>query len=170
LLVLYFFNPVVTSLRGLQQTTPLATVQERLGIHPTSLSALRAAAYIFDATLLHEVLITLGAHLRPQLPLAEPAALAQLLAVDGSLLPALPRMAWALWQDDQHRAAKRPVAFAVLRQGPVDVTVTAGNGSESGPSGGAWGSRAASTSSIGAMSTIACFRHCMRCRAACSVG
>jgi hypothetical protein len=39
-------------------------------------------------------------------------------------------MAWALWQDDQHRAAKRPGAFAVLRQGPVDVTVTAGNGSE----------------------------------------
>jgi hypothetical protein len=53
-----------------------------------------------------------------------------LIAVDGSLLPALPRMAWALWQDDQHRAAKMHVAFAVLRQGPVDVTVTAGNGSE----------------------------------------
>src|SRR5690349_21470535 len=35
LLLLYFFNPVVTSLRGLQQTTTLATVQERLGIHPT---------------------------------------------------------------------------------------------------------------------------------------
>ena len=130
LLLLYFFNPVVTSLRGLQQTTTLAKVQERLGVHPTSLSGLSEAAYVFDATLLHEVLITLGAHLRPQLPLAEQAALAQLIAVDGSLLPALPRMAWALWQDDQHRAAKMHVAFAVLRQGPVDVTVTAGNGSE----------------------------------------
>jgi hypothetical protein len=39
-------------------------------------------------------------------------------------------MAWALWQDDQHRAAKMHVAFAVLRHGPVDVTVTAGNASE----------------------------------------
>ena len=76
------------------------------------------------------MLITLGAHLRPHLPLAEQATLAQLIAVDGSLLPALPRMAWAWWQDDQHRAAKMHVAFAVLRQGPVDVTVTAGNGSE----------------------------------------
>jgi Transposase DDE domain len=65
-----------------------------------------------------------------RLPLAEQAALAQVIAVDGSLLPALPRMAWALWQDDQHRAAKMPVAFAVLRQGPIAVTVTAGNGSE----------------------------------------
>src|SRR5437899_581561 len=126
----YFFSPVITSLRGLQQTTTLAKVQERLGVHPTSLSGLSEAAYVFDATLLHEVLSTLGAHLRPQLPLAEQAALAQLIAVDGSLLPALPRMAWALWQDDQHRAAKMHVAFAVLRQGPVDVTVTAGNGSE----------------------------------------
>jgi hypothetical protein len=75
-------------------------------------------------------LTTLGARLRPRLPRAEHAALAQLIAVDGSLLPALPRMAWALWQDEQHRAAKMHVAFAVLRQGPVDVTVTAGNGSE----------------------------------------
>ena len=129
-LLLDFFHPVVTSLRGLQQTTPLAKVQERLGVHPTSLRALSEAAYVFDATLLHEVLITLGAHLRPQLPLAEHGALAQLIAVDGSLWPALPRMAWALWQDDQHRAAKMQVACAVLRQGPIDGTVTAGNGSE----------------------------------------
>lgn len=130
LLLLYFFNPVVTSLRGLQQTTTLAKVQERFGVRPTSLSALSEAAYVFDAALLHEVLRTLGARQRPQLPPAEQAALAPLIAVDGSLLPALPRMAWALWQDDQHRAAKMHVAFAVLRQGPVDVTVTAGNGSE----------------------------------------
>jgi len=34
LLLLYFFNPVVTSLRGLQQTTTLATVQQRLGVRP----------------------------------------------------------------------------------------------------------------------------------------
>jgi hypothetical protein len=129
-LLLYFFHPVVTSLRGLQQPTTLATVQERRGLHPTSLSALSEAADVFDATLLHEVLITLGAPLRPQLPLAEHAALAQLMAVAGRRLPALPRMAWALWQADQHRAAKRPVAFAGLRQGPVDVTVTAGNGAE----------------------------------------
>ena len=130
LLLLYFFNPTVTSLRSLQQTTTLAKVQARLGIRRTSLGARSEAAYVVDAALLHAVLTTLGAQLRPHLPLAEHAALAQLTAVDGSLWPALPRMAWALWQDDQHRAAKMHVAFAVLRQGPVDGTVTAGNGSE----------------------------------------
>jgi Transposase DDE domain len=130
LMLLYFFNPTVTSLRGLQQTTTLESVQQRLHVRRTSLGSLSEAAYVFDAALLHEILTALGAQLRPHLPLAEQDALAQLTAVDGSLLPALPRMAWALWQDDQHRAAKMHVAFAVLRQGPVDVTVTAGNGSE----------------------------------------
>ncbi len=128
--LLYFFTPTVTSLRGLQQTTTLESVQQRLHVRRTSLGSLSEAAYVFDAARLHEILTALGAQRRPPLPLAEQAALAQLTAVDGSLLPALPRMAWALWQDDQHRAAKRHVAFAVLRQGPVDVTVTAGNGSE----------------------------------------
>ena len=53
LLLLYFFNPVVTSLRGLQQTTTLAKGQERLGVPQTSLRTLSAAAYVFDAALLH---------------------------------------------------------------------------------------------------------------------
>jgi len=130
LLLLYFFNPTVTSLRGLQQMTTFAHVQAPCGIRRTSLGALSEAASVFDAALLHEVLKKLGAQLQPHLSGAEQAALASLTAVDGSLLPALPRMLWAMWQDDQHRAANMHVAFAVLRHGPVDVTVTAGNASE----------------------------------------
>ena len=130
LLLVYFFNPTVTSLRGLQQTTTLAQVQTQLGIRRTSLGALSEAASVFDAALLHHVLTSLSTQLRPHLPGADQAALAALTAVDGSLLPALPRRLWAVWQDEQHRAAKMHVAFAVFRQGPVGVTVTAGNASE----------------------------------------
>jgi hypothetical protein len=130
LLLVYFFSPTLTSLRGLQQATTLAKVQQRLGGRRTSLGALSEAAYVFDAALLHEVIGALGAQLQPHVPLAEQDALRALTAVDGSLLPALPQMAWAMWQDAEHRAAKMHVAFAVLRQGPVDVTVTAGNASE----------------------------------------
>jgi hypothetical protein len=36
-------------------------------------------------------------------------------------------MAWALFQDDRHRAAKMHVSFDVLRGVPEDVSVTAGN-------------------------------------------
>src|SRR5262245_3998604 len=39
-------------------------------------------------------------------------------------------MVWAVWQDEAHRAAKMHVAFAALRQVPVGVRVTAGNGAE----------------------------------------
>ncbi len=130
LLRVYFFNPTVTSLRGLQQMPPFAHVQARFGIRRTSLGALSAAASVFDAAVLHAVLTARSAQLQPHLSGAEQAALASLTAVDGSLLPALPRMLWAGWQDAQHRAATMPVACAVLRHGPVDVTGTAGNASE----------------------------------------
>src|SRR5262245_34320901 len=93
LLLVYFFNPTVTRLRGLQQTTTLTTVQPRLGIRRTSLGALSEAAQVFDAALLHEVRRALGMQLRPPGPVAEQAALAQVTAVDGGLWPALPRMA-----------------------------------------------------------------------------
>jgi hypothetical protein len=105
-------------------------VQRRFGVRPTSLGALSEAAQVFDAALLQEVIAALGRRIPPPAVTAERAALQALTAVDGSLLPALPKMAWALWQDAQHRAAKMHVAFEVLRHIPVGVTVTAGNASE----------------------------------------
>lgn len=130
LMLLYFFSPIVTSLRGLQQASALDKVQQRLGVPRTALGSLSEAAQVFDAALLQDVIAELGARVRPGVPVAEQAALQSLTAVDGSLLPALPKMAWALGQDAQHRAAKMHVAFEVLRQVPVGVTVTAGNASE----------------------------------------
>jgi len=130
LLLLYFFSPIVTSLRGLQQATTLAKVQQRCDIRPTALGTLSEAAQVFDAALLYDIIGELGRRIPVPAVATERAALQALTAVDGSLLPALPKMAWALWQDDQHRAAKMHVAFEVLRQIPVGVTVTAGQASE----------------------------------------
>src|SRR5687768_11733197 len=110
LLLLYFFSPTVTSLRGLQQATTLAEVQRRFGVRPTSLGALSEAAQVFDAALLQAVIGEVGRRLPPPAVATERAALQALTAVDGSLLPALPKMTWAVWQDDQHRAAKMHVA------------------------------------------------------------
>ena len=128
--LVYFFTPTVTSLRGLQQLPTFAHVQAPCGLRRTALGALSAAASVCDAAVLQAVRTALSAQLQPHLAGAEQAALVSLTAVDGSLLPALPRMLWAVWQDAQHRAATMPVACAVLRHGPVDVTVTAGNASE----------------------------------------
>jgi hypothetical protein len=133
LMILYYFNPLVTTLRGLQQFTTLEKVQRLCGVKPTALGSLSEAARVFDPHTLEPIIAELAAQaaLRPAaLPSAKEAALAGLIAVDGSLLQALPRMAWALWQDADHRAAKMHVAFAVFPGVPVGVTVTAGNGSE----------------------------------------
>lgn len=133
LMLLYFFNPTVTTLRGLQKFTSLEKVQRLLGVRPTSLGSLSEAARVFDAKALEPIIAELAArasHPPVTMPSAHEAALAGLIAVDGSLLPALPRMAWALWQDETHRAAKMHVAFAVFPGVPVALSVTAGTHSE----------------------------------------
>src|SRR5271154_7135376 len=56
LLLLYFFNPTITSLRGLQQASTLELVQRRLGIRPTSLGSFSEAARVFDAEPLRQIL------------------------------------------------------------------------------------------------------------------
>lgn len=136
LLLLYFFTPPVTSLRGVQQGSELTKVQKRWGVPRTALSTLSEASTVFDAALLQDVSSELALRAWTQAPLGNPTLgereqelLRDLVAIDGSLLPALARMVWALWQDEQHRAAKMHVAVAALRQVPIGGTVTAGNSS-----------------------------------------
>jgi len=129
LLLLYYYNPTITSLRGLQRTTELSKVHH-LGIHRTSLGSLSEAQQVFDAGLLENVIAALVGRLPVLAAKAGQSALLPLVAVDGSLLPALPRMAWALWQDDTHRAAKLHVAFSVFKANPIAASVTIGTGSE----------------------------------------
>ena len=130
LLLLYFFNPILTSLNGLQQMTRLAEVREFIGGGPFSLGTLSAAQHAFDPALLEGLFNELVERIAPIDPPKEWEALKKLVAVDGSLLPGLPRMTWALWQDKQHRAAKMHVQFEVLRGIPIHVDITTGNGSE----------------------------------------
>jgi len=130
LLLLGFFNPVVDSLRGLQQASTLAKVQHRLGCARASLGSLSEASRVFDPALLREIVGALAARALPQMSGRDAEALRGLTAVDGTLLNALPKMAWALWVDDDHRAVKMHLHFDVLKGVPVDATVTAGNDSE----------------------------------------
>ena len=130
LLLLYFFNPILTSLNGLQQASALDKVQKVTGGTRVSKGSLSEAQGVFDATLLEGIIAELAQRVAPVTPSAEWAALKNLVAVDGSLLPACSRLLWALWLDDQHRAAKMHLHFEVLRGIPIKVSVTAGNDSE----------------------------------------
>jgi Transposase DDE domain len=130
LVLLYFFNPVITSLRSLQHATTFDKVRKRLGVRRTSLGSFSEAASLFDAQALREIIQQLAAQALPLQSGREADALRGLTAVDGTMLHALPRMAWALWQDDQHRAIKLHLHFEVLKAVPVEATVTAAASSE----------------------------------------
>jgi Transposase DDE domain len=130
LLALSFFDPSLDNLRAIELMSQSKKVQKVLHCGPVSRTSLSDASTVFDPQLLHGIIRRLA---KRYLPLAcgrEVEALRGLTAVDGSLLPALPKMVWALWQDDQNRAAKMHVHFDVFRGIPVDVSVTAGNDSE----------------------------------------
>jgi hypothetical protein len=130
LLLLYFFNPVLTSRNALLQAARLAKVQSFCGGRAVSIGSFSEAQHLFDPALL-EGLITELADRVPEAKIPEDwDCLKKLTAVDGSLLPALPRMTWALWLDEQHKAAKMHVHFEVLRGIPIGATVTTGNDSE----------------------------------------
>jgi hypothetical protein len=131
LLLLYLFNPICTSLRSLQQASELKKVQKKLGVPRASLGSLSEAATVFDSRCMLGIIRELGQQLQP---LAAPDKLQNLpgilTAVDGTLLQALPRITWALWKDDRHRAIRNHVHFEVLKGVPVQATITEANAGE----------------------------------------
>src|SRR5574337_107748 len=99
LILLYLFNPVVTSLRGLQQASELTKVQRKLGCRRAALGSLSEAASVFDPERLREIVTELGAELQP---LGRDPRLRDvpgaLTAVDGSLLSVLPKLMQASYR------------------------------------------------------------------------
>jgi len=93
LILLYLFNPTVTSLRGLQQASELDKVQRRLGCERAALGSFSEAVTVFDPERLKEIITELGAQLQP---LGRDSRLrgipGALIAVDGTLLSALPKL------------------------------------------------------------------------------
>ncbi len=99
LLLLYLFNPIVTSLRGIQQASELKNVQRKLKCPRTSLGSLSEATRVFDPERLKEIIAELGEQLQP---LAQDKRLQDIqqtiTLVDGSLISALPTIMEASWR------------------------------------------------------------------------
>jgi hypothetical protein len=85
---------------------------------------LSESAGVFDPALVRPILKELAALARPQFRGREAEALANLTAVDGSVFAALPRMAWALWMDAEHRGVKLHLQFHACRGVPGDVVLS----------------------------------------------
>src|SRR4030043_100809 len=131
LLLFYFFNPVVTSLRAIQQVSELKKVQQVLGVKRTSLGSLSEAGNVFDSQLIAPIIQELAERAIPLEKDPKLKSIEQMLvAVDGTLVPALPKMLWALWLDDEHRAAKLHLEFDIIKGIPVGAKVTDANANE----------------------------------------
>jgi len=131
LILLYFFNPIVTSLRAIQQTSQLKKVQRLLGCPRAALGSLSEAARVFDADLLRGVIGELVETLQP---INHNAAFGDLQGVltlvDGTLLPALPKLVEAMWLDRKNKAFKLHTQFELLKGVPVRMDLTHGNANE----------------------------------------
>ena len=135
LVLLYLFNPIVTSLRGIQQASELTKVQKKLGCPRASLGSLSEAATVFDAARLKEIIAELGAQLQP---LARDPRLKDipqaLTLVDGTLLAALPRMMQASWLKSQTGSGlvkwRLHTHFEVDHHVPTRIDVTPDGGGQ----------------------------------------
>ena len=130
-LLFYFFNPAITSLRGLQRATGFAKVQKALGIRRMSLGSMSESVRVFDPDLLAQVFEELAERAPERSSDPRLKDLRQVLTVvDGTILPALPRMTWAVWLGDRGRGAKAHVHFEVLKGSAVRMEITPAQTSE----------------------------------------
>src|SRR5262245_24652026 len=66
LVLLYLFNPIVVSMRSLQEASELEKVQKRLKVPRFALGSFSEAARVFDPERLLEIIQELGVQARPQ--------------------------------------------------------------------------------------------------------
>lgn len=124
LLLLYFVNPSLNSLRALQNASNWQKVRRRLGIPRVSLGSLSESVGVFDPALVRPILKELASLARPLFRGREAETMKNLTAVDSSLFTALPRMAWALWKDAEHRGVKLHLHFSACHGVPGDAAIT----------------------------------------------
>ena len=135
LMLLYFFNPILTSLRGLQQASELKNVQQKLGCQRASLGSLSEASTVFDPQRLREIVSQLGDQLQP---LAQDKRLTDInqtiTLVDGSLIAALPRIMEASFRKASTGSGmvkwRLHTHFEILRGVPTRIDVTPNGGGD----------------------------------------
>ena len=130
LILLYMFNPICTSLRSLQQVSELKKVQKFFGAPRASLGSLSEASTVFDSELLKEIIKELSTKLTNISSIDGFKNSSDILtAVDGSVIEASGKMAWALWRSDRN-GIKVHCQYEILRGVPVSMEVTDANSNE----------------------------------------
>jgi len=128
LVLLWLFNPILTSLRGLQQASELDKVRKKRGVGRASLGSLSESVRIFDPEPLRQIAVELTG----QIPQASQGRFDQvgqtLTAVDGSVIETVVRVAQLSWlpkSGGRHHCGYRlHTQFEVLRGTVSRVDVT----------------------------------------------
>ena len=132
LVLLFLFNPVVRSLRAIQQASELRKVQRKLGCLRASLGSLSEATDVFEPERLKEIIAELGEQLQP---VANDPRLQDIrhviTLVDGTLLKGLPVLAQAALVDPRAAKVKAKwrlhTQFDLERGVPIRIDLTEGN-------------------------------------------
>lgn len=106
LLLLFLFNPIVSSLRALQQASELKKVQRKLGCGRASLGSLSESIAVFDPALLKPIIDQLGSELQPIQKVGRGYVKDTLTAVDGSVLKTLSTITEAAYLKNCHKESK----------------------------------------------------------------
>jgi len=135
LTLLYFFNPIVTSLRGIQQASELKNVQRKLGCPRASLGSLSEATRVFNAELLKEIATEVGEQLQPFSQDRRLQDIKQTITlVDGTLIAALPSIMEASWRKAETGKGmvkwRLHTHFEILRGVPTRIDVRRHGGGE----------------------------------------
>lgn len=128
LVLLALFNPVVRSLRAIQQASTLRKVQKRLGCPRTSLGALSEAVDVFDPARLEAIIGELLKEVPRARSIGKDAVPQVLTAVDGSVVRTLASLAEAAYLTDKngqtHCGWRFHTHFEIDRGVPVHMEVT----------------------------------------------
>jgi hypothetical protein len=133
LFLLGLVNPVIESMRGLCQASQLQRVQEEVCGGPVSLGSFSEMQQVLDPELLRKVLQDLLTDHLDQAKGDTQLVHLNLVAQDGSLWRALPRMAWAQYgvgPKGEAKGVRLHLRFRVEDSLPVDALVTRGKDCE----------------------------------------
>ena len=124
-------NPIITSMRGLCAATKFKKMRSvcRTPVAPSSFSE---AQHLFDPEILGQAIRQLAAEAHGMIGFGDPrvrAAIKTLTIVDGTVLRAVNRMAWAP-AAGFGSALRLHLHFSVYDQMPTDWSITPGNASE----------------------------------------
>lgn len=128
LVLLFLFNPVLRSLRALQQASELEKVRRKLGVGRTSLGSFSEATDVFDPDRLTGIIGQLLSQLPQARQIGRGHVSQVLTAVDGTIVQTLGSLAQAAYMRDKqgktHSAWRFHTHFEIDRSVPVRMDVT----------------------------------------------